>query len=73
MLTRYTTEIYKEDTDKWWLAQCLKTAMDADQVRAIVDKHLNENPELWHRAMSMIVYQAMIPPCGSYFDSHGKE
>ena len=73
MLTRYTTEIYKEDTDKWWLAQYLKTGMDADQVRAIVDKHLNENPELWHRAMSMIVYQAMIPPCGSYFDSHGKE
>ena len=55
------------------MAQCLKTGMDADQVRAIVDKHLNENPELWQRAMSMIVYQAMIPPCGSYFDSHGRK
>ncbi len=61
------TEVYKEDADKFWLVQCLRTGMDSDQVRAIVDKYLNKNPEQWHRAMNMNVHNAMlIGPCISY-------
>jgi hypothetical protein len=60
--------IYQEDIKKWWMVQCLGTRITFDQIRAIVDKYLNENPEQWHKPMNMLVHHAMIlGPCDSYY------
>lgn len=48
-----------------WLEACT-VGMTNDQVTAIVDKYLRENPEQWNEGMNVLVYSAMLGACQSY-------
>jgi len=45
-----------------WFTNCLE-GMDTDQVQAIVDKYMSENPVRWKDTMHTIIYTAFIKVC----------
>lgn len=48
--------------DMKWLRTCIKD-MEAEQIKAIVDMFLTDNPDRWHESMHMLVYAALLGPC----------
>ena len=64
--TNKTGGVSKEYTKSHWLYRCIKKGLLNNQVKAIVDKYLKENPEIWHRPMNNIVFTAMATTCPSY-------
>lgn len=45
-----------------WLNRCL-TSMKSEEVLSIVVKHLDENPDTQHRAMSLLIWDALREHC----------
>lgn len=43
--------------------ECLKTGMTYNQITAIVEKWMQDHPELWQNDMSSIVWAAMHESC----------
>lgn len=48
--------------DMKWFLGCIRS-MEADQIKAIVDKFLVDNPGRWHESMHWLVYAALLTPC----------
>jgi hypothetical protein len=48
-----------------WLEHCI-VGMSSEQLVAIVDKYLRENPGQWNWAMNVLVYSAMLDACQAY-------
>ena len=48
-----------------WLEHCI-VGMSSEQLAAIVDKYLRENPAQWNWAMNVLVYSAMSDACQAY-------
>jgi hypothetical protein len=46
-----------------WLPPCTKN-MNNVQIRAIVDKYMKDNPQIWHMPMASAVIGAMMRACG---------
>jgi hypothetical protein len=46
-------------------ASCQKS-MTGDQVTAVVDKFLNDHPEMWHYAMAVLVVDAVRATCPEF-------
>ena len=47
-----------------WLERCA-TGMSNEQVAAIFDKYLRDNPGRWHESMHVLGWAAMKAACGS--------
>ena len=48
-----------------WLADCV-VGMSSEQLAAIADKYLRENPRKWNWPMNDLVYSAMFDGCKTY-------
>ncbi len=48
-----------------WLEAC-GVGMGTEQVAAIVDKYLRDNPARWNEGMNVLVYSAMLGACQAY-------
>jgi hypothetical protein len=48
---------------KSWLGKCIDTGIRSDQLKAIVDKYLSENPDRWDDDMAFIILSAILPVC----------
>ena len=46
-----------------WLELCA-TGMNGEQIVAILDKYLRENPARWHESMNTLTYFSMKQECG---------
>lgn len=46
-----------------WLPPCTKN-MNNIQIRAIVEKYMKDNPQIWHTPMASAVLGAMMKACG---------
>jgi len=46
-----------------WLESCA-TGMNGEQIVAILDKYLRENPARWHESMNALAYFSMKQECG---------
>lgn len=48
--------------DMKWFKGCIRN-MEAEQIKALVDKFLVENPGRWHESMHTLIYAALLDPC----------
>lgn len=51
-----------DQADMKWFRGCIRN-MEAEQIKALVDKFLAENPGRWHESMHTLVYAALLGPC----------
>jgi hypothetical protein len=51
-----------DKADMKWFLGCIR-AMEADQIKALVDKFLADNPGRWHEPMHTLVYSSLLVPC----------
>lgn len=46
-----------------WLGLCIESGMRTDQLKAIIDKYLDEHPDEWDQDMAAVAYSALVPVC----------
>ena len=51
-----------EEKSVQWINTCLNR-MKSNQVAAIIEKHLRENPGDWHHPLNITSYQALFASC----------